>query len=63
MVSKVDVFSVINWFEKWPWLHYNELNNLAYCFTCTKVIKEKKVKIGNMDAWKSTLIGRCHMYV
>ena len=39
-----------DWFEKWSWLHYNELNDVAYCFTCTKVIKEKKVKTGNIDA-------------
>ena len=49
MVSKIDVFSAIG-LKKWSWLHYNELNNAAYCFTCTKAIKEKKVKTGNMDA-------------
>ena len=39
-----------DWFEKWSWLHYNELNDAAYYFTCTKAIKEKKVKTGNVDA-------------
>ena len=39
-----------DWFEKWPWLHYNELDDSAYCFICAKAIKEKKVKTGNMDA-------------
>ena len=50
-----------DWFDKWPWLHYNELNDLAYYFTCMKVIKEKKVKTGNVDACfipVATLIGR-----
>ena len=37
------------WFNKWPWLHYNELDDSAFCFICTKAIKEKKAKTGNMD--------------
>ena len=39
-----------DWFEKWPWLHYNELNDSAYCFTYMRAIKEKKVKTENVDA-------------
>ena len=39
-----------NWFEKWSWLHYDELNEAAYCFTCTKAIREKKVNTGTIDA-------------
>ena len=39
-----------DWFEKWSWLYYNELNDAAYCFTRTKAIKEKKVKTGNINA-------------
>ena len=48
MVSTIDVFSTIG--LKWSWLDYNELNDSAFCFKFTKVIKEKKVKTGNIDA-------------
>ena len=40
-----------DWFEKWSWLYYNELNDAACCFTRIKAIKEKKVKTGNIDAF------------
>ena len=23
-----------NWFQRWPWLHYYEEQDLAFCFTC-----------------------------
>ena len=33
-----------SWFEKWPFLHYNEANDVAYCHTCLLMFKEKKAK-------------------
>ena len=33
-----------SWFEKWPFLHYNEENVVAYCHTCLLMFKEKKAK-------------------
>ena len=39
------------WFSKWPWLHYNEKTDSAFCFMCTKAMKEKKIrKVGNIDS-------------
>ena len=25
-----------SWFTKWPWLHYDQVNDKVYCFTCVK---------------------------
>ena len=33
-----------SWFEKWPFLHYNEANDVAYCHTCLRMFKEKTAK-------------------
>ena len=37
------------WFQTWRWLHYDETNNKAYCFYCTKGFKEKKLKAPNAE--------------
>ena len=37
------------WFDRWQWLHYDSLRDLAFCFTCVKAIKTGKMKLsGNM---------------
>ena len=28
-----------NWFQRWPWLHYDEEQDLAFCFTCIVTYK------------------------
>ena len=28
-----------NWFQRWPWLHYDEEQDLAFCFTCIVAYK------------------------
>ena len=28
-----------SWFKKWPWLHYDQTNDRAFCFTCMKASK------------------------
>ena len=33
-------------FEKWPWLHYNEENDSAYCYVCIKAMKKENKKSG-----------------
>ena len=38
------------WFRQWPFLHYDEANDLAYCHTCVKGFKEKKMKAAKADA-------------
>ena len=25
-----------SWFTKWPWLHYDQVNDKVFCFTCLK---------------------------
>ena len=37
------------WFCTWKWLHYDELNDKAYCFYCVKGFKEKKLKAPNAE--------------
>ena len=32
------------WFDKWPWLHYNEGNYTVFCHICTKVNVERKLR-------------------
>ena len=29
------------WFSKFPWLHYNEEEDKAYCFYCVKTVKKE----------------------
>ena len=31
------------WFEWWPWIHYDEKCDLAFCYLCTKAYNEKKL--------------------
>ena len=37
------------WFRQWPFLHYDEANDLAYCHTCVNGFKEK-MKAAKADA-------------
>ena len=41
-----------SWFTKHrKWLHYDEERDLAFCHTCVRAYKEKKIKwsAGNLD--------------
>ena len=40
--KKTIVFQA-SWFTMWKWIHYNEMNNKAFCFYCVKRFKEKQV--------------------
>ena len=31
------------WFADFPWIHYNELEDIAYCFHCVKCIKFDRI--------------------
>ena len=33
------------WFKKWPWLHYDQTNDRAFCFTCMKASKLGNLKV------------------
>ena len=38
-----------DWFSKWPFIHYDEARDVAYCHTCLMGIKSKRVKTNNAD--------------
>ena len=51
------------WFDKWEWLHWDETSERAFCFTCVRAFKQKKLRSGAADAafitkgyqnWKDT---------
>ena len=39
----------VSWFRQWPYLHYDEARDLAFCHTCVMAFKEKRVKAQNAD--------------
>ena len=39
-----------SWCSKWPWLHYSEAKDLAFCHVCIVGLKENKLKTLNWDA-------------
>ena len=32
------------WFHHWPWIHYDEVNDVAFCHTCVTAVRSKKLK-------------------
>ena len=32
------------WFHNWPWIHYDEVNGIAFCHTCVTAVSSKKLK-------------------
>ena len=43
------VFSMLNWFKEWTFLHYDETKDLVYCYTCLLCFKEKLLRSANAD--------------
>ena len=37
------------WFSQWPFLHYNEANDVAYCHTCLVAFKQRNMSKHNGD--------------
>ena len=33
-----------SWYEKWPWLHYNESEDSVRCHSCAKASLQKKIQ-------------------
>ena len=29
------------WFDRWPWIHYDEGSDAAFCFLCVKAYSQK----------------------
>jgi len=32
------------WFDRWPWIRYDESLDAAFCFLCVKAYSQKKVE-------------------
>ena len=32
------------WFHDWPWIHYDEVKDVAFCHTCVTAVRSKKLK-------------------
>ena len=43
------VYSMLNWFKQWTFLHYDEAKDLVYCYTCLLCFKEKRLRSANAD--------------
>jgi len=39
----------VEWFKKWPWLHYREDDDTVFCHTCVKAFKELNMRIRNAE--------------
>ena len=37
------ISSQLEWFSKWPWLHYNEDSDSVYSFHCIKAYSQNKL--------------------
>ena len=46
-----------SWFTKHMWLHYDEERDLAFCHTCVRTYKEKKItwSAGNLSRVKDSI--------
>jgi hypothetical protein len=38
-----------SWFSQWPFLHYDETNDVAYCHTCLMEFKMKRMRTNTAD--------------
>ena len=43
------VFSMLNWFKQWTFLHYDEAKDLVYCYTCLLCFKENRLRSANAE--------------
>ena len=34
------------WFKKWPWLHYDQVEDKMFCHTCCQALKQVNIKLG-----------------
>ena len=37
------------WFQQWPFLHYDQANDLVYCHVCVKSFKQKTMRTSKAD--------------
>ena len=39
-----------SWFKEWPFLHYDEVKDVAFCHTCATAVEEKKIRASTAEA-------------
>jgi hypothetical protein len=44
------------WFTKWPWLHYDSGQDLAFCYTCVTAVASGKLKLSTGNVKDSAFI-------
>ena len=47
------------WFHHWPWIHYDEVNDVAFCHTCVAAARSRKLKNVSSNG-DLTFIHRCY---
>ena len=48
------------WFDSYSWLHYDEANNVAFCYLCKKATAEKKLMASKCSDEVFTSRGFCN---
>ena len=51
-----------SWFKEFPFLHYDEAKDVAFCHTCTTAIRQKKIRTGSVDGSFISCIGYIATY-
>ena len=60
-----------SWFDRFPWLHYNVVNDAAYCFTCVRAASENLITSSKIEQtfvtegfrnWKKACEKNCGFY-
>lgn len=39
----------VQWFQQWPFLHYDENKDVVYCHTCIVSVKLKRMRTSKAD--------------
>lgn len=54
-------FKVV-WYDKWRWIHYDQVLHKAFCYTCVLAMKQGKIKRFNANPSEVTFlsIGYCN---
>ena len=47
---------VVQWFAKWPWLHYDTAQDLAFCHTCVIAVASGKLALSTGNIKDSAFI-------
>ncbi len=48
------------WFKRWPWLHYREEGDLAFCFTCMTAFRNQHLHAVSIKEQSFISVGFCN---